>query len=603
MKPSLFLSACLCVLPVSSALAAHGLALGGTPRYAAGFTHFDYVNPQAPKGGSLTLPAAGGFDSLNPFTLKGNPAAGLELTYDTLTEQSQDEPFAMYGLLAQDIALAADGLSVTFTLNPRARFHNGDPVLAKDVAYSFRTLTQDAAASPLYRFYWVDVAAVETPDARRVRFRFKKPNAELHMILGQLPVFSHKSFPQGLDKASNRAPIGSGPYRLAKADYNQSAEYRRDPAYWAQNLPVRRGMYNFDTVRFRYYKDAAVRVEGIKAGRYDFAQETTARDWARAYPESVLQRRNLIKQSLAHSGTAGLQGFVMNQRRSLFADVRVRRALTLSFDFESLNSRMFYQSYRRSDSFFTNSTLAARGLPDADESALLQPLKPLLPADVFRLPAPLPPQSDPKLGIRPNLLAARKLLEEAGYRYRQGRLISPQGTPVTIEFLTTGKTFERLVAKWQRDLAKIGITLNVRVTDPAVYQKRLNDFDFDITTVVYANSESPGNEQSNYFSCASAKTPGSRNWAGVCHPAVEKLLTRFEHFDNRRELTAAARSLDRVLRHQYIAIPNWYSPNYNVIYRADLRRPAKLPLYYQPQSWALQTWWKDGKAIDSTNKK
>ncbi|WP_274585477.1 extracellular solute-binding protein [Neisseria leonii] len=603
MNKTYYPAALLAAFCCSAALAAHGIALGSAPRYPASFPHFSYVNPDAPKGGSLTLPAQGGFDSLNPFTLKGSPPAGIDLTLDTLAEQSWDEPFAMYGLLAQDIAPAADGLSVTFTLNPRARFHNGDPVQAEDAVYSFRTLTQDPAASPAYRFYWADVAAAEALDSRRVRFRFKKRNAELHMILGQLPVFSRKSFPNGLAGAADRAPIGSGPYRLLKTETNRSAEYRRDPAYWGQSLPVRRGMFNFDTVRFRYYRDPAVRVEGIKAGRYDFAQENTARDWARAYPDNILKKRGLTKQSTAHSGTAGMQGFVMNQRRSLFADVRVRRALVLSFDFESLNSRLFYQSYRRSDSFFTNSTLAARGLPDADEKAVLTPLKPLLPDAVFTQPAPVPPAADPDLGIRPNLNAARALLEEAGYRYRNGRLISPRGKPVEIELLTSGKTFERLAAKWQRDLAKIGITLDIRPADPAVYQKRLNHFDFDITTVVYANSESPGNEQAGYFSCAAAKTPGSRNWAGICNPAVEKLLTRFEHFDNRRELAAAARSLDRVLRHQYLVVPHWYSPNYNLIYRSTLHRPAVLPLYYSPQQWVLQTWWQNPKTIDSANKK
>lgn len=581
----------LCGLWLPTAFAAHGLALGSTPLYPANFTHFGYTNPQAPKGGTFTLPMQGGFDTLNPFTLKGDKEAGLSLTLDTLTEQGQDEPFAIYGLLAQDIVLAADGLSVTFTLNPQARFHNGDPVLAKDVAHSFHTLTQDPAAAQMYKFYWADVAKVDILAPRVVRFVFKKRNAELHMILGQLPVFSHKSFPQGLAKAANQLPIGSGPYRFVRADTGRLSEYQRDRHYWAQNLPVRKGMYNFDTVRFHYYKDVTMRVEGVKGGRYDFSQENVAREWARAYPDKVLAKRGLVKQTWAQQRTVGMQGFVMNQRREVLKDVRVRQALVLSFDFESINSRLFYGSYQRSNSFFTNSEMAATGKPDAAELALLNPLRAQLPAAVFQHNAPNPPTTDAVLGIRPNLLKARALLLAAGYRYHNGLLVDKQGKAVQLEFLTPSKTYERVVAKWQRDLAKIGITLNVRVSDSAVYQKRMNDFDFDLTIVVYANSESPGNEQFDYYSCQAAQTKGSRNWAGICDPAVEQLLKQFEHFNNRTELITAARALDRVLRHHYLVVPNWYSNQYRVIYRNTLGIPSRPPKYYSASDWALQTWW------------
>ncbi|MDO4878044.1 MAG: extracellular solute-binding protein [Neisseria sp.] len=582
----------LLALSVRPSAADYALGLGQKPLYGSRFTHFAYTNPQAPKGGSFTLPVIGTFDSLNPFTLKGTGERGIaSLTLDTLTEQGQDEPFAVYGLLAQDISPSPDGLSVTFTLNPRARFHNGDPVLAKDVAASFKLLTQDPAASPAYRFYWSDVSAVETPGSRTVRFRFKKPNAELHMILGQLPVFSHKSYPQGLEKSAGRPPIGSGPYRLAKTETGRLGEYRRDPRYWAQDLPVRRGMYNFDTVRFRYLRDPSMQIEGIKAGNFDFVQETAARSWARAYPADTLQRRGMVKAEFPHQNTMGMQGFVMNQRRPALKDSRVRRALILSFDFENINARIMYGAYRRSPSFFTNSEMAASGLPDAAELALLAPLKKHLPAAVFGQNVPVPPQSDPRLGIRPNLIKARKLLLEAGYRYQGGRLTDPQGRPLDLEYLTASKALERVAGKWQRDLAKIGIGLNIRTVDPSLYQKRLNDFDFDLTTVVYANSQSPGNEQADYYGCAAAKTHGSRNWAGICDPAVEQLLKHFEHFETRAELITAARALDRVLRHHYLLIPNWYSGTYRVIYRNTLAMPSRPPKYYTPAEWALQTWW------------
>lgn len=584
--------AALC-LSASHAFAAHALSLGQPPKYPAGFKAFDYVNPDAPKGGTFTLPVQGGFDTLNPFTLKGDHEAGTAmLTLDTLMEKSLDEPFTMYGLLAEDAALASDGLSVTFRLNPKAKFHNGDPVLAEDVAYSFKTLTQDKAAAPMYKFYWADVAAVETPAPRTVVFRFKKRNAELHMILGELPVFSHKSFPKGLEAAANTLPVGSGPYRFAKAEGGRLSEFVRDKGYWARNLPAGRGRYNFDVVRFKYFKDDSVRIEGIKSGQYDFVQENIARNWARAYPADMLKKRGLSKHEWIQHSTAGMQGFVMNMRRKPFDDIRVRRAMVESFDFDNVNSRLFYGTYRRSNSFFTNSDMAAFGKPSGGELALLEPLRAQLSAAVFTENVPEPPKTDPKTGVRPQLLKARALLEQAGYRYRNGRLEDRQGRPLTFEFLSPSKTYERVVAKWQRDLAKIGVGMTVRLADSAVYQKRINGFDFDMTITVYANSESPGNEQFDYFSCASAKTDGSRNLAGVCSPAVETLLKGFGGFKNRSEQTASARALDRVIRHQYIIVPNWFSDRYRVVYRDMLGIPKTLPQYYSPMAWAVGTGWK-----------
>ncbi|MCP2040796.1 microcin C transport system substrate-binding protein [Neisseria sp. HSC-16F19] len=578
---------CVC-LPVE---AEHAMSLGAPPQYAPGFTHFGYVNPDAPKGGSFNMPWPGGFDTLNPYTLKGDKEMGVGmLTVESLMTKGGDEPFAMYGLLAEDISLAADKKSVTFRLNPKARFHNGDAVTARDVVESFKLLTEDKDAAPFFRHYWADVARVVAADARTVRFEFKKPNAELHLIVGEMPVFSHKSYPQGLAAGANRAPIGSGPYRLLRAENNRS-EFARDRNYWAQNLPTRKGKYNFDTVRIKYYRDDAAKIEGMKAGQYDALQEFTARLWARAYSNPDLMRRGLKRETFEDGSTAGLQGFVLNSRRKPLDDIRVRRALVLSFDYETVNKQLFYNSYRRSNSYFTNSEMAARGLPNAAELALLQPLRGKLPEAVFRQPVPEPPQTDPQLGVRPNLLQARALLEEAGYRYRNGRLVDAQGKPLQLTFLTYSKTFERVVAKWQRDLAKIGVDLRVRVTDSAVFQRRMQDFDFDISIVSYANSESPGNEQFEYFSCRAAKTPGSRNWSGVCDPAVEALLPHFERFENRAELVAAAQSLDRVLRHQYLVVPNWHSPHQRVVYWDRLGHPARPPKYFQAYEWVLSTWW------------
>ena len=578
----------------ATAFAAYGLGLGQEPKYPADFRAYEYVNPDAPKGGVFSLPIQGGFDTFNPFTLKGDKEVGvLMLTVDMLTDNSWDEPFSMYGLLAEDFSLAEDGLSATFRLNPKAKFHNGDPVLAKDVAASFRLLTQDKAANPFYRIYWSDVAKIETPDDRTVVFRFKQRNAELHMALGQLPVFSHKSYPEGLEKGANKMPIGSGPYRFVKADIGRMSEYARDKNYWAQNLPTRKGRYNFDTVRFKYFKDNSVRLEGLKAGQYDFVYENVARNWARGYSDEMLAKRGMGKHEWIQKSDAGMQGFVMNLRRAPFDNILVRQAMVESFDFESINARIFYGAYRRSNSFFTNSEMAATGKPQGAELKLLQSLGNTLDPAVLNQPVPEPPQTDPKTGIRPNLLKARALLEKAGYRYKNGKLTDSQGKPLTFEFLTASKTYERITAKWQRDLAKIGVTMNIRVTDPALYQRRLNDFDFDMTITAYANSESPGNEQYDYFGCEAAKIPGSRNLAGVCRPEVEKLLKHFGSFTNREELKTTSRALDRTIRHQYIIVPAWYADRYRVVYRNNLGIPQQLPKYYDPVFFSLSSgWWK-----------
>lgn len=568
------------------------LALGDTPKYPPHFTHFDYVNPNAPKQGTLTVPLTGSFDSLNPFTLKGEHESGIAmLTLDTLLVQSEDEAFSAYGLLADDVRLASDGLSVRFHLHPKASFHNGDAVLAKDVVYSFQTLTQDKAASPAYRFYYADVHQVRAIDERTVEFSWKQKNAEMHLILGQLPIFSHKSFPQGLAKSGNTVPIGSGPYRLKRTVGSRLSEFSRDSQYWAQNLPSRKGMFNFDTIRFQYYQDETARVEALKAGKYDILQENVARLWSRAYSDKILKKQNLIKKEFTHENDAGMQGFVLNLRKDILKNKALRQALVLSFDFETINQLLFYGLYQRSDSFFTNTELAATGQPEKDELSILLPLKNHLSEDIFSLPAVVPPKVDVRYGNRKHLIEAKNLLLKAGYRYRDGYLLDQNNQKIVLTFLTYSKSFERATAKWQRDLAKIGISLNIQVTDAALFQKKVNDFDYDITIVGYGNTLSPGNEQLNYHSCHAAKTSGSQNYTGICHPAIEKILPHFLHYQNRKELLAASRALDRILRSEYLIVPNWYSNRHRMIYRQNLRHPEILPRYYHGLSWAIQTWW------------
>lgn len=595
--------ALLCGL-VQPAWADYGLAMGAKAKYAAGNRPFDYVSVQAPKGGLLVLSSLGDFDTLNPFLLKGNKLAGVaefgdNVLYDTLLTESWDEPFAMYGLLAQDITLAPDARSVTFTLNPQAKFSNGEPVLAEDVVYSFETLTKDAASSPFYRFYYADVLKARALDRQKVRFEFAKPNAELHLILGQFPVFSHKSFPNGFAKSSTVLPIGSGPYRLQRFEYNQLVEYQRRPDYWGQNLAIRQGFWNFDRVRFKYYRDPTTALEALKAGQVDMTYESSAKNWARAYNNPSLAKRGLQKKEFAHHNNAGLQGYAMNTRRAPLNDVKLRQALALSFDFETINQQMFYGLYKRSYSYFSNSELAATGMPTAAELAILEPLRKQLPERVFTQTVPMPAVVSPQLGVRPNLLLARSLLLQAGYRYQNGLLIDPQGRPVTLEFLTNGKTFERVSAKWQRDLAKLGIGLKIRLVDNAVYQKRRQEFDYDIISHVYGQSQSPGNEQMEMHSCASAKTPPSvnGNMVGSCDAAIDALLKRFEHFESRQELISVSKALDRVLRHQYYVIPQWYSDRWRMVYWNKFEQPQTLPLYYGPTDWALKTWWAKSESL------
>ena len=575
------------------AIGAPALALGYAPKYPPNFAHFDYVNPAAPKGGRLVLPAQGSFDTLNPFTLKGDKEAGAgALLVETLMTQGEEEPFTVYGLLADDIRLADDGLSVSFHLNPRARFSNGDQVTAQDVKFSFDTLTRDPTASPSYRFYWADVARAVALDAANVRFDFKRRNAELHLIVAQLPVFSRKWLPPG-SKLGDRVlapPIGSGPYLLERYDQGKFSRFRRNPGYWAANEPVRRGMYNFDTIIYRYYKDETARLEAFKAGEFDLSVENVAKQWARGYQGSKFEDGRIVRKTLPHGSSAGMQGFVFNLRKPLFRDKRVREALALAFDFEWTNRQLFYGQYRRSDSYFTNSELAAKGLPGPDELALLNPLRSRLDPEVFG-PAVEPPQVSGRYGVRPNLRRARELLYQAGWRYEGGRLVDKQGRPFEFEFLSYSRVYERIVASWQKHLAKLGITLTVRVVDPAIYQRRLNDFDYDTTVVVYGASQSPGNEQLGYHGSEAARTPGSSNWAGLADPAVDALLQNFLQFKSRSDLIAASRALDRVLRAGRYVAPNWHIPYHRVAWWNRFGQPARLPRYYDATSWAIETWW------------
>lgn len=551
------------------------------------------MNPQAPRGGTLSLAGYGSFDKLNPFTLRGLAAAGLgTLMFETLAVSSEDEPFSMYGLLADDIRFAEDALSITFHLNPRARFWNGDPVTAEDVRHSFEVLT-GRQAHPRFRQYFADVARVVVVDMATVRFEFARRNHELHMIIGmQLPVFSRRwGAGQPFDSVVQDEPLTSGPYRIERFDWGRTITYRRDPAWWAADLNVRRGMFNFERVVYKYFKDETARLEGFKAGEFDWVAENSAKNWARGHTGRHYDSGEIVKREFRHSNSAGMQGFVLNTRRPAFADVRVRQALALAMDFEWMNRQVFYGQYVRSPSYFTNSEMEAKGLPSADELALLEPLRAQLDAAVFG-EAVMPPTTDPPSSLRANLRRALALLAEAGWKVDgEGVLRNARGQAFGFEILSYSKGLERIAVPWARNLGKLGIAARLRITDPALYQKRMDEFDFDVAIHLYAASQTPGNELLERFSSTAADGKGSDNFAGIRDRAVDAIVQRLLASRTRAELVTAARALDRVLRAGWYLVPHFYAPTHRVAWRARLAHPDTLPLYYAAETWLLETWW------------
>jgi microcin C transport system substrate-binding protein len=584
----------------TQAWAAHAYAQFGDIKYAAGFDHFDYVNPAAPKRGTITLVAptvASSFDKYNPFTLKGTEPPGLEgLLFDSLLTGNFDEPATAYGLLADDIAVAPDFRSVVFHLNPKARFHNGDPVLAQDVKYSFDMLTSKAAA-PQYRAYLSDVAAAVVLDERRIRFDFKTSSRELPLIVGGVPVFSQKwGLKNGkatpFDEIVMDVPIASGPYRVGRVNFGKDITYDRDPSYWARDLNVRKGQYNFEHVTYQMFKDNTAAFEGFKAGEFDFIQAFSAKEWARSYQGGKFKTGELLKREWQHGNAVGFQGFIFNTRLQKFKDPRVRRAIGLAMDFEWMQRQLFYGAYQRLRGYFTNSDFEATGLPGADELALLQPLRGKLNPNVFNEPVPLPPSTTPPGSLRANLRLARALLAEAGWTYRDGALRNAAGEPFTIEFLDNSGGMGRVITPYIGTLQKLGIDARQRVIDYALYEKRVKAFDFEMISSRIVGSSVPGSELRQYFLSSLATTPGSSNFSGVADPAVDALMDQLLAATTRAQLVASVKALDRVLRHSYYMVPHWYSAVHRVAYRAGkFEQPAVTPRYYQPEAWVLDTWW------------
>ncbi|MDA1097746.1 MAG: extracellular solute-binding protein [Proteobacteria bacterium] len=583
---SLFLS-----LPVwSEDTARHGMSMFGELKYPAGFRHFDYVNPDAPKGGLVRLEAQGTYDTLNGFTIKGSAAAGLGLIYDTLLESARDEAFAEYGLLVESVAVAADLSSVTFNLRPQARWHDGKPVTADDVAFSLDLLKSTGA--PFYRFYYANVDKAEVLSPHKVRFIFKgQTNRELPLIVGQLPVLP-KHYWQDKDFATTtlEPPLGSGPYRIGKIDPGRSITYERVADYWGRDLSVNKGRYNFDNLRFEYYRDPTVALEAFKANAFDFRQENTAKVWATQYEFPAIKNNQVIKKTLANGNPTGMQSFAFNIRRDKFQNRQVRQALALTFDFEWANKNLFFGQYTRTQSFFANSELASRDLPSAAELLLLEPLRGQIPEEVFTKSFSAP-KTDGSGNSRQQLRQAKQLLEGAGWSVRDGRLTNDKtGQAMEVEVLLVNQGFQRVVAPMQRAMERLGVKVNVRLVDTSQYINRLRDFDFDIIVGGWGQSLSPGNEQRDFWGAAAADRPGSRNYIGIKDPAIDKLVDHIIFAESRAGLVAASRALDRVLLWNHFVIPNWHINKYRIAYWNRFGQPPAPPKY---GLGFPDTWWLD----------
>ena len=575
---------------------AHAYAQFGDIKYPAGFSHFQWVNPSAAKGGDLDLVPPlriTNFDKYNPFTLKGTAAPALQgLVFESLLTGTMDEPTTAYGLLAEDVEVAPDKLSVTFRLNPAARFHNGKPVMAADVKHTFDTLMSKQAA-PQYRVIFGDVSAAVVTSPRTIRFDFRHASAELPLLVGGLPVFSREwGAGKPFDQVVMDMPIATGPYKVGRVDFGRDITYERDPGYWARDLNVRRGLFNFDRITYKIYKDNTAQTEAFKAGEFDYIQVFSAREWARAYTGKKFTSGELTKAELSTRNAGDFQGFLINTRRDKFKDVRVRQALALAFDFEWMNRQLMFNSYARVRGFFNASDFEAKGLPGPDELAILTPLRDKLSAKVFTEEVPLPPSTATPNSLRGNLRKARDLLAEAGWTYRDGALRNAKGEAFTVEYLDGGGG-DRIATPYFQALQRLGIVGEFRRADFALIQKRLDVFDFELFTVRIPGSESPGSELMDRFGSKSAANEGSSNLVGVRDPAIDILVNLAVGATTRPELVARLRALDRVLRHGHYVVPQWYASTFRVAYRtAKFAQPAVAPLYYRPEDWVVSTWWR-----------
>lgn len=566
----------------------HGIAMHGDLAYGADFEHFAYVNPDAPKGGTLTLDALGSFDSFNPYIIKGQSASGLGLIYETLTTRSLDEPFSEYGLLAESIEMPEDRSWVAFTLRKEARWHDGQPVTVDDVIWSLDILKEKGA--PFYRFYYQNVVKAEQDGERRVKMTFDGTiNRELPLIIGQLPVLpKHYYQDREFDKTTLQPPLGSGPYKIKTFEPGRNVVYERVEDYWGRDIPVNRGRYNYDVVRYEYFRDANVALEGLKAGEYDFRAENMSKNWATAYTGPAIDAGLIKKEEIARESGTGMQSFAFNLRNKKFQDPKVRQALAHAFDFEWTNKNLFYGQYQRTASFFENSDLASSGLPSEAERALLEPFRDQIPEEVFTTEYQ-PPTTDGSGNNRANLRLALNLLKEAGWMVKSGQLTNDAGENLDFEVLLVSPAFERITAPFIKNLERLGIKARMRTVDPAQYQNRVEKFDFEVIVGSWGQSLSPGNEQRDFWGTEAADREGSRNYLGIKNPVIDALADKVIQADSREALVTATRALDRVLLWNHYVIPQWHSSVGRYAYWDKFKRPETDPKYGLDQF----AWWID----------
>lgn len=581
--------------PSAKAEMRHGISFFGNLGYPADFTHFAYVNPDAPKGGPFSQmgrttfynQSLNTFDTLNPYNQRGNGAQGIELIYDTLMAAAGDEKSAMYPRLATGVEIADEGLTYRFPLNPKARFHDGSPVTPADVVATFAALKADGYET--IRMALRDLTSVEADGERTVVMRFKPGRArDVPLTAAGMPIFSKAYLAQHpFSQSSMDLPLGSGPYKVARLEQGRFIEYDRVKEYWGADLPTMKGRFNFDTVRYEYFRDRIAGFEGFKARTYLFREEFTAREWATQYDFPAVRDGRVKLETLPDESFSGVQGWFLNTRRPQFFDRRVRAAIGLLFDFDWTRRNLMYDSYHRTVSFFQNSDMMAEGLPSAAELKLLDPFRAQLPEDVFGEPY-VPPASDGSGEDRALRLKAVELLKSAGYMIRQGKLVNAKGEPFRIEFLEDSGAMERHHARFIGHLKKVGIEASFRIVDPAQYQARLQTFDFDVVTRRYSFAPYPGDELRAYFSTEAARTPGSYNVAGIADPVVDALINQALAAENAEALITCCRALDRVLRAGHYWIPQWYSGENRIAYWDVFDRPKVKPRY---ELGVLDTWW------------
>ena len=581
-------------LAQETATKSHGMAMHGDLKYGADFTHLDYTNPDAPKGGELHLSALGTFDSLNPFIVKGTPAGGLiylgqSFLYDALMEQSYDEPFSMYCLLCETVERDPGNKWIAFNLRPEAKWQDGQPVTADDVVWSFNTFMKHG--TPFFQAYYGDVESVVAESPARVKFSFKTAdNKELPLIVGQLSILPKHFWADGkrvFEQSSLDIPMGSGAYKISSVTAGRSITYTRDPNYWGKDLPINKGQFNFDTITYDYYRDANVALEAFFAGEYDVREENVAKMWSTSYNTPQVKDGRIIKEEIKHKRPQGIQGWLYNVRRPVFQDVKVREALSYAFDFDWSNKQFAFGKYKRSRSFFSNSELAATGIPQGKELEILEKYRGKIPEEVFTKEYS-PPKSDGSGNNRENLRKAAEILDAAGWKTGPDGIRSKDGVKLSFEILDTNPEFERWTLPFIANLKRIGVQANFRVIDTAQYQNRMNSFDYDMTINSIGQSDSPGNEQRDFWGSAKADAPGSRNYIGVKDPVVDEIIEGLIQAKSREELVAYCHALDRVLQWNHYLIPQWHIDHWRLAWWKKLAHPATLSGLTPAIS---TTWW------------